>query len=116
MKRLGFFTLFASWLLLAGCISVPLREAQTPTPDVMRATIVALQTENAQLATQVAGLPATIENWPTATPLPSFTPTATSTPTATPTATRPRAAVQPEVVPAAVLDPVWIWASRGAAS
>ena len=79
MKRFGFFTVLMSWLLLAGCISTPLRETHTPTPDVMQETVTALQTENAQLATQVAGLPATIENLPTATPLPSATPTATTT-------------------------------------
>ncbi len=106
MKRFGFFTLFVSWLLLAGCISVPPRETQalTPTPDVMQATVAALQTQNAQLATQVAGLPATIENWPTATPLPSATPTATSTPTATPTATPTRAVARR---PAPTATPQW---------
>jgi hypothetical protein len=93
MKRFGFFILLLSWLLLSGCVSVPLRETPTPTPDAMKETVAALQTENAQLATQVAGIPATIENLPTATPLPSATPTATSTPTATPTATPTRAVV-----------------------
>jgi hypothetical protein len=108
MKRFGFFTLFVSWLLLAGCVGAPLRETQTPTPDVLQATIVALQTQNAQLATQVAGLPATIENLPTATSLPSATPTATptatSTPTATPTATPTRVVVHR---PAPTATPVW---------
>src|SRR5512139_152604 len=102
MKRFGFFALFVSWLLLAGCVSVPLRETHTPTPDVMQATIAALQTQNAQLATQVAGLPATIENWPTPTPLPSATPTATATPTETPTATPTR---RPAQRPAATATP-----------
>jgi hypothetical protein len=103
MQRFGLFTLFVSWLL-AGCVSVPLRETRTPTPDVMLATVAALQTENAQLATQVAGLPATIEHWPTATPPPSATPTATSTPTATPTATPMRVSVHR---PAATATPQW---------
>jgi len=93
MKRFGFFALLLSGSILSGCISAPLREPNTPTPDAMLATVAALQTENAQLATQVAGLPATIENWPTSTLLPSATPTATSTPTATPTATPTRAVV-----------------------
>ncbi len=104
MKRFGFFTLLMSWLLLSGCSSVPSRETPTPTPDMLQATVVALQTQNAQLATQVAGVPATIENWPTPTPLPSATPTATSTPTATPTATptrvvvhRPAATARPQL-------------------
>lgn len=104
MKRCAMFTLFVSWLLLGGCISVPPRETQTPTPDVLQATIAALQTQNAQLATQVAGLPATIENLPTATPLPSATPTATSTPTETPTATPTR---RPAQKPAVTATPPW---------
>jgi hypothetical protein len=104
MKRFGYFALFVSWLVLAGCSSVPPRETQTPTPDVMQATVAALQTQNAQLATQVAGLPATIENWPTATPLPSTTPTATSTPTETPTTTPTR---RPAQRPAATATPQW---------
>ncbi|HTP09980.1 MAG TPA: hypothetical protein VMP08_17105 [Anaerolineae bacterium] len=104
MKRCGFFALFVSWLLLAGCISSLPRDTQTPTPDVIQATLVALQTQNAQLATQVAGLPATIGNLPTATPLPSATPTATSTPTATPTATPTRVVVHR---PAPTATPQW---------
>lgn len=104
MRRFGFFTLFVSWLLLAGCVSVPLRETQTPTPDVLQETVAALQTQNAQLATQVAGLPATLENWPTPTPLPSATPTATATPTETPTATPTRAIAHR---PAPTATPQW---------
>jgi hypothetical protein len=104
MKRFGFFTLFASWLLLASCISVPPRETQTPTPDVMQETVAVLQTQNAQLATQVAGLPATIENLPTATPLPSVTPTATATPTETPTAPPTRVVIHR---PAPTATPQW---------
>jgi hypothetical protein len=110
MKRFGFFTLFVSWLFLTGCISIPSRDTQTPTPDVMQATIVALQTQNAQLATQVAGLPATIENLPTATPLPSATPTATSTSTATPTPTDTSTATPTRAVvhrPAPTATPQW---------
>ncbi len=104
MKRFGFLTLFVSWLLLSGCISVPPSETPTPTPDGMKATVAALQAENVQLATQVAGLPATIESRPTATPLPSATPTATSTPTATPTATPTRAVARR---PAPTATPQW---------
>jgi hypothetical protein len=104
MKRLVFFALLLSWLIVSGCVSVPLRETRTPTPDAMPATVAALQTENAQLATQVAGIPATIENLPTATPLPSFTPTATSAPTETPTATPTR---RPAQRPAHTATPVW---------
>ncbi len=103
MKRFGFFALFCGCLLLVGCSSAPVSFDRTPTPDVMLATIAALQAENAQLATQVAGLPATIENRPTATPLPSVTPTATSTPTATPTATFTRVVARR---PAATITPV----------
>ena len=100
MKRFGFFALFVSWFVLAGCVSVPPRETPTPTPDLMQATVAALQTQNAQLATQVAGLPATIENLPTSTPAPTVTPTATPTITPTPT----RRSVQK---PAATVTPVW---------
>jgi hypothetical protein len=110
MKRFGLFALFACWLILSGCLSVPPRETQTPTPDMMQATIAALQTQNAQLATQVAGLPATIENWPTPTPLPSATPTTTATPTATATPTETPTATPTRVVvhrPAPTATPQW---------
>ena len=114
MKRYGLLTLLVSWLLLAGCVSTPLRETQTPTPDVMHATVAALQTENAQLATQVAGIPATIVNLPTATPSPSATPTATlptatSTPTVTPTATPTHAVVHRPVPTATSPWPQILW-------
>lgn len=96
--------------LVAGCIDV--RVVETPTPDrAVIATMAALATENARLATQVAALvtptatpAATTQAKPTATPTPvpptatpkptdtptvgpTDTPTSTDTPTATPTST-----------------------------
>jgi hypothetical protein len=88
MKRIGFLTLLCGGLLLVGCSSgTPASFDRTPTPDVMITTVAALQTQNAQLATQVAGLPATIENLPTATALPTLAPSQTLPPSLTPTET-----------------------------
>jgi hypothetical protein len=113
MKHFGFLMLLCGGLLLAGCSSAPASLDRTPTLDVMVTTIARLQDQNAQLATQVAGLPATIEHLPTptiastvvaatSTPLPSPTPTGTQMPTATSILTR---AATRRPVPTAT--PVW---------
>ena len=106
MKPLGFFVLLCGCLMFAGCTSAPAAFDRTPTPDVLMATVAALQATNAQLATQVAGLPATIENLPTATTVPTQTPPPSPTPTvtATPTATPTRVVVRR---PAATATPIW---------
>ena len=82
MGRVRLFGLLCVSLMFAGCSSVPVSpEHSTPTPDMMLATVAALQTQNAQLSTQVAGLPATLESLPTATTLPTQTPAPSATPT-----------------------------------
>ncbi len=72
MGRVRLFGLVCISLMFVGCSSVPVSpERNTPTPDMMLATVAALQTQNAQLSTQVAGLPATLESLPTPTTLPT---------------------------------------------
>ncbi len=106
MGRVRLFGLLCVSVMFVGCSSAPVSpEHNTPTPDMLLATVAALQTQNAQLSTQVAGLPATLESLPTATtlptqtPVPSATPTESIAPTATPFPTR---AATPRPVPTAI--------------
>ena len=94
-------------LLLTACSSAPVMADRTPTPDALIVTVAALQTQNAQLATQVAELPATLDNPSTATLQPTQAPSSTPIDPLNPTATvmlRPSASPRP--VPTAMpLEP-----------
>ena len=87
MKGFGCFALMCGGLILAACGSTPVTPDRTSTPDALVTTVAALQTQNAHLATQVAGLSATLAKSPTATPLPSPTPSTPPTETLAPTPT-----------------------------
>jgi hypothetical protein len=99
-KHLGSLILITLFAPLIACGTLEVGIERTPTPDPAEATLAALATENAHLATQVAMLEATtaVKPSPTATPTrtpkPTTTSTRTPTPTATPT-TRPQPTRQP---------------------
>ena len=87
MKGFGCLALVCGGLILAACGGAPVTPDRTSTPDALITTVAALQTQNAQLATQVAGLSVTLVKSPTATPLPTQSPSPTPTETLAPTLT-----------------------------